>query len=108
MKRILARPPRRTGPVRFEPFLIPDTIRTPDGREFATSELMSQRRQNYHSITLKKKPRLAHHNWTPEEMQWIVNTPTALVRCRYGLEYHQALGLQWRCQRRLQDLKGPE
>lgn len=74
------------------------------GREYQVQDLIKQCGREYRSTQLKKKPRLAHHNWTPAEMQWIVQNTIEAVQCRWGLGYKQAQSLQWRCRTRMAEL----
>lgn len=100
MKKIL--PPRETpkGP-RTEPFLIPDTLRMPDGREFRTQDLYDQCRRDYHSITIQKKTnpeRKLYQRYPPEKIRWIAEQDIDVLQFRLRLTRPQAQLLKYRSQ----------
>lgn len=77
------------------------TLVDSQGREYLVQELLDQCRRNYHSTMLKKKPRLAIHNWSQADMQWIVENKPEVVQYRFGIDHQQAIYLQYRCRTRL-------
>lgn len=99
MKRIFAQPPQRTGPVRFEAFLIPETIPDAQGQPHRVDDLMSRRRQNYQSISLltgKKKIRWTRTYRSRDEEIQLAAMTVEDIESGLGITRQQARSLRTR------------
>ena len=107
MKKIIPPLETPTGP-RRELFLIPDTLRLPDGREFRTQDLYDRSRREYHSINLQKKinpERKTYQRYPPEKTRWIAEQDIDTLQFRLRLTRPQALLLKYRSVAKLQQGK---
>lgn len=86
------------------PVETPKTIRLPDGREFATAELLAKSRQNQQSGHIrtmkniqagKNREHSARFNakYTEEEMAWLLCHDIEDVEAKYKVDRKRALGM---------------
>lgn len=91
---------------KFETWLIPKTLRTPDGREWPVDELMSQCRREYHSISLQKKTnpeRKFYQRYPPEQIRWIAEQDIDVLQYQLQLTRPQAKLLKYRSQMKIRN-----